>query len=352
MTRSQRAFLAALLVVAIGFIVWLLGGSAPRPEIADDGVPSATARPASTAMVDGGVTGVVVLPDDGREPILTEIAAAERSIDLLVYLLSDEEIIAALEEAVGRGVEVRVMLEEHPFGGNGLNPETYDRLESAGARVRWGNPAFRFSHVKLFVIDDAVAIIMNLNLSRSAFDDNREFAAITTRRDAVTEAAAIFDADWDRTGEPAPGPLVISPTDSRQTLLGLIDEANSTLDIYAEVMRDEPVLLALERAEARGVAVRLLMSPEYGDDDRGAAERERLAAAGVETRYARGVYVHAKAIIVDGTVAWIGSQNFTATSLDDNREVGIVLTDPANVGRVGGVFSLDFARGRDTEVVA
>ncbi|MDQ3515052.1 MAG: phosphatidylserine/phosphatidylglycerophosphate/cardiolipin synthase family protein [Chloroflexota bacterium] len=352
MTRSQRAFLAALLVVAIGFVVWLLGGTAPRPEIAGDGAPTATARPPSTAIAGEGVTGIVVEPDDGREPILAEIAAAERSIDLLVYLLSDEEVIEALVEAVDRGVEVRVMLEEHPFGGNGLNAETFDRLAAAGARVQWSNPAFRFSHVKMFVIDDAVAIIMNLNLSRSAFIDNREFAAITTRQDAVAEAAAIFDADWDRTGEPPPGPLVISPTDSRATLLGLIDGAGVTLDLYAEVMRDEAVLIALERAEDRGVEVRLVMSPEYGDDDRGKAERERLAAAGVEIRYARGVYIHAKAMVVDGTTAWVGSQNFTATSLDDNREVGIVLVDVANVARVGGIFDLDFARGRDIDVAA
>ncbi|CAA9555337.1 MAG: Cardiolipin synthetase [uncultured Thermomicrobiales bacterium] len=350
MTGSQRAFLAALLIIAVGFVVWLLGGTAPRPDIAGDGIPTATARPTGTALATEGVTGVVVLPDDGREPILAEIAAAERSIDLVVYLLSDEEVISALVGAVERGVEVRVMLEEHPFGGNGSNPDTFDRLDAAGASVKWSNPAFRFSHVKMFVIDDAVAIIMNLNLSRSAFDDNREFAAVTTRGDAVAEAAAIFAADWTRAAEPSPGPLIVSPVDSRSTLIGLIDAAAVSLDIYAEVMRDEAVLVAIERAEDRGVAVRLLMSPEYGDDDRGSAERERLATSGVEIRYARGVYVHAKAIVADGTVAWIGSQNFTSTSLDDNREVGIVLDDPANVSRVSGVFDLDFARGRDIEV--
>ena len=347
MNRSQRAAVAGLILFAIGFVVWLLGGSAPRPDIAGDGLPTATTAPTTTAVAATGFTGVVVQPDDGRGPILAEIAAAEHSVDLLVYLLSDDEVIDALIAAVDRGVEVRVMLEEHPFGGNGSNPDTFDRLEAAGARVRWGNPAFRFSHVKMFVVDDAVAIIMNQNLSRSAFTDNREFAAVTTRQDMVAEAAAIFDADWDRTAEPDPGPLVVSPIDSRSTLLGLIDGAARSLDLYAEVIRDEEVLVAIERAEARGVAVRLLVSPEYGDDDRGTDERTRLAAAGVEIRFTRGLYVHAKAILIDGSVAWIGSQNFTATSLDDNREVGIVLDDPANVGRIRGIFELDFARGRD-----
>ncbi|MGI8643811.1 MAG: phospholipase D-like domain-containing protein, partial [Thermomicrobiales bacterium] len=175
---------------------------------------------------------------------------------------------------------------------------------------------------------------------------NRELAAITTRRAEVRQAAAIFAADWDRLEEPEPGPLVVSPTDSRQRLIGLIESARSSLDIYAEVVRDEAVIEALSGAESRGVNVRLVVSPEYSDQDRGQSEREWLAAAGVEIRFARGEYIHAKLIIVDGATVWLGSQNFTATSLDQNREVGMVIDDTANVNRVREVFDADFATGR------
>ncbi len=64
-------------------------------------------------------TGVFVQPDDGREPVLEELDAATCTIDISVYLLSDDDVITALGEAVDRGVLVRVMLEEHPFGGGG-----------------------------------------------------------------------------------------------------------------------------------------------------------------------------------------------------------------------------------------
>ena len=84
--------------------------------------------PAAPRGAGPGVVGLFVQPDDGRAPILDELDAARESISLEVYLLSDAEIIAALERAEARGVEVRVILEEQPFGGAGDQPEVFARL--------------------------------------------------------------------------------------------------------------------------------------------------------------------------------------------------------------------------------
>ena len=65
------------------------------------------------------VTGVFIEPGDGRAPILDEIEAASTSIDLEIYIVTDNAILQALEDAAQRGVNVRVILEQHPFGGDG-----------------------------------------------------------------------------------------------------------------------------------------------------------------------------------------------------------------------------------------
>lgn len=279
--------------------------------------------------------------------MLDEIVAARATITLEVYLLSDEETIAALETARRRGVEVRVILEEQPFGGAGTTPEVYARLQRSGIDVRWDNPAFRFGHIKTLVVDGRVALIMNQNLTRSSFTGNREFGVITTRPAEVAQAAAIFAADWARSAEPPDGPLIVSPTTSRADLLGLIDGARRELDVYAEVMRDPEVMTAFVAAARRGVAVRLIMSGDRDGDDDNAEERAELAAAGVEVRLARGgLYIHAKMVLADGERAFVGSQNFTATSLDLNRELGMFLDDRASVGRLTRTFDRDFAEGQ------
>ncbi len=311
---------------------------APTPRLALATEPAA-AQP--------GVVGVFVEPDDGRAPILAELDAARRSIDLEIYLLSDEEILQALERAQARGVTVRVIMEEHTFGGAGGEEQVFARLEEAGIAVRWSNPAFRLSHIKTFVIDAEVAIIMNQNLTKTSFSGNREFGAITTRSMEVAQAAAIFEADWRRTAEPPDGPLVVSPTTSRRTLLNLIEGATTSIDIYAEVVRDEEIVASLEQAASSGVAVRLIVSNDSEENDRGREERARLAAEGVEVRIARGLYIHAKMVLVDGNRAFVGSQNFTTASLDLNRELGILLDDQANTARLTRTFNADFSAGRE-----
>jgi cardiolipin synthase len=339
------AFLIVALLTAIGAVVWLRDSAPPsplRPGSAD--IPPL--RDAASASTPGlAATGIFIEPGDGRGPLLDEIDAARRSIVLEVYIVTDEVILDALERAQQRGVAVRVILEEHPFGGDGRQPEIFARLQEAGIAVRWGNPLFRFTHIKMMVVDDEVAVIMNQNLTASAFTTNRDFGVITEDPDAVRAAAAIFEADWTRGPEPDPDPLVVSPTNAREELLGLIQGAEQSLDLYAEVLRDPELLKALADAEARGVAVRVVVSPsaDFG------AEREALAAAGVEVRLLSDLYVHAKVIIADGQRAYLGSQNLSATSLDLNRELGIIVEDAVSLSRLSRTFEIDFRAGTPQE---
>lgn len=331
------AFAAVLVLVVLAAGIWFSNANRGLSPAVSSEVPDRF--PAAT-------TGVFIEPGDGRTPILDEIAAARASIAVEVYIITDEPILQALESAHRRGVEVRVILEQHPFGGDGRQREIFARLEQAGIAVRWGNPVFRFTHIKAMVIDDAVALIMNQNLTASSFSSNREFGVITTAPAAVRTAAAIFAADWSRGAEPDPDPLVVSPTNARASLLRLIEEAETSLDLYAEVLRDRELLDALGAAVERGVRVRLLVSPSADN----AKDRAALAAAGIEVRVMTNLYVHAKLIVADGARAYVGSQNLSATSLDLNRELGIILDDPVSLARLERTFDIDFRTAMPQEL--
>jgi cardiolipin synthase A/B len=306
----------------------------PRPNA----VPTADADDADAS----GARGLFVEPDDGRAPVLDELDAARRSIDLSIYLVTDPETFAALARAERRGVAVRVILEEHPFGGFGDPEDVRRQLEEIGAEVRWARSDIRFFHIKSFVIDDDVALIMNLNLTRSAFQSNREFGIVTSFPRDVAHADAIFEADWTNAETVPAGPLVVSPTSSRSTLTALIADADRSIDIYAEVVRDRAIVAQLVAAESRGVEVRMLVPKDEEEEAQGLLFD--LVDDGVEVGVLSSPYIHAKAIVVDGERAFVGSQNLTATSLDDNRELGLIVAEPANVERLAGVFATDFAR--------
>lgn len=66
-----------------------------------------------------------------------------------------------------------------------------------------------------------------------------------------------------------------------------------------------------------------------------------LLRAGVAVRLLQQPYAHAKVILVDGVRAFVGSENFSATSLDHDREVGLLIRGPSLV-RIASVFAADW----------
>lgn len=295
----------------------------------------------STVEAGPGVRGVFVLPDDGREPLAREIESARNTIDVMMYLLTDEQLIEQFLDAERRGVQVRVILEQHPFGGFGNPEQEISRLRAGGAEVKWGRRAFPFTHAKVIVIDRSVAVITNANATPSSFSDNREFGVVTTFAPDVAQAASIFEADWDNREQRLDGPLLVSPETSREGFTRLIEDASTSLDIYAEVIRDDQMVDLLIAAEGRGVEVRIVTSPD--SDPRADVIFERLERGGVALHILTTPYIHAKMILADDRRLFIGSQNFTATSLDENREIGVVFEDEIANSRVRSVFAEDFA---------
>jgi cardiolipin synthase A/B len=290
------------------------------------------------------VTGVFVEPDDGYAPVVDEIAAARCTLDLAMYMLTDDVLFDALITADGRGVRVRVILDQHPFGMFGDQQEAFDRLMEGGVEVAWGRSGYQFSHAKYMVVDGRTALIMNQNFTGAAFNSNREFGVITTSQVEVDQAQAIFEEDWDleREPEPVPGPLFVSPENSRERLLALIGSAETSVDFYAELIRDTEVLAALEDATARGVRVRLIMNASLDPQDLEAIAE--LAEHGVGVRQMQRIYIHSKTMIIDGERALIGSINYSMTSLDRNREVAMLVDDPRLVSRVVAVYERDWVR--------
>ncbi len=296
-----------------------------------------------SSSLQGRVT-LVVAPDDGIEPVRALLRSAERSLDLFVYLLSSQTIIAELHAAQERGVRVRVLLEQRPLGGEEVNRLAATALADAGVSVRWSNPVFRFTHAKVIVADEERAAIMTLNLTQSSFTRNREFAVLVEDPTVVRFLVRLFVADWDRQPTPpVPDPLVVSPENARPALLNLFQTAKASLDVYAPAFEDDEIASALAAAARRGVAVRLVTNPPtQTDPNRG--ERRQLLAQGGAVGFLASPTVHAKVVIVDGRRAFVGSQNFTNTSLDQNREVGIVLDDPGVLRRLQEMFTADWER--------
>ncbi|MBV8084950.1 MAG: hypothetical protein JO247_09050 [Chloroflexi bacterium] len=288
---------------------------------------------------------VFVEPDDGPEPLLNELAGARSSVDVEMYLLTDKDVLVALEDAERRGVKVRALLEEHPYGEGAGNESAYSRLQRDGIAVRWtDNRRYKLTHEKAAVVDGREALILTLNLTASAFSRNREYGVVDRTPEDVTEVAAIFEADWSGTTyTPAQPDLVVSPMNSRDKLQAIIGQATSSLDVESEEVQDDSVEQALLGAEKRGVNVRVVLSPAAaGQTDANAGGVAFLKSGGVQVRYMSKPYVHAKIVLADRKTAFVGSENISHQSLDLNREVGLFVSAPAALQRIAATFEQDW----------
>src|SRR5205823_5682427 len=154
---------------------------------------------------------------------------------------SSKPVLAALERAAARGVRVRILLEQHPYGtGSAVPALVYRSLQAHGVSVGWANPAFRYTHAKFLVADRGQALIGTMNWTTSAFTTNREFGVIDGDPAVVGESEAVFAADVRRSGvQGSVAALVVSPLNARARLLQLIGSARRTLDVYAEETYDQ-----------------------------------------------------------------------------------------------------------------
>lgn len=291
---------------------------------------------------------VFVEPQAGESPILQAIRSAQTSVWVEVYLLTDYNVIYALEDDAQRGVDVRVLLDTDPYGVGTTTPqETLQKLQAAGVKARGANPAFHYTHEKALIVDNATLYLLTANLSKSglggsSYADNREYGVIDTGAADVREAAAIFQADWARTTPTLSDPnLVVSPVNARQRLLAFIAGAHSTLVVEDEEMYDTQIESALIAAAKRGVDVEVVLPmPSGSGSGSGVAS---LLSGGVHVRFITNVYMHAKMMVADGRLGFVGSENFSANSLDDNRELGILIADQSAIATLTHTFQQDWS---------
>lgn len=333
-------------------------GSASSPLGGSTSASGATTPPATRCAGAGcgaapsgaGALGLSVFiePGAGEKPVLDAITGAQRSVWVEVYLLTDRNVIYALEDAAHRGIDVRVMLELNPYGSGSTDPQvTLQELRAAGVQAKGSNPAYHYTHEKALMIDSATLLVLTANLTKSglggsSYSENRDYGVVDTTPADVQQAMAIFTADWQRETPLIKDPnLVVSPDNARARLQAFITGARTTLLVEDEEMYDMESESALIAAAQHGVTVELIL-PQPNSSTGSSPDVARLLQGGVHIRYIGTVYMHAKMLIADGSRAFVGSENFSANSLDDNRELGLLIADESVIGALNQTFQQDW----------
>jgi cardiolipin synthase len=343
--RFRIRFLALPLALAIAAAIALARGGFPAPDPAWSG-NLGNGGPAAAA---GGNDQLFTEPAAGFSPVYDLIDHARHSVDVTMYEFADITAEHDLAADARRGVNVRVILDRRE---QQVNSGAYSYLSSHEVRVTWSSPRYYVTHQKTVDVDGAEAAILTANLTSKYYPTSRDFIVVDTSPADVAAITAVFNADFaQRPVDPGDGSdLVWSPNDAQQQLLGLIDGATTSLRIYSEEMGDAAVDEALIRDARRGVDVEICGENADGEYDHAYAE---LAAAGIHISYYSsrdGFYIHGKVVEADNGTShirvFIGSENFSNTSLNDNRELGLITSSAAIAAAVDSIFAGDFRNGQ------
>ena len=186
----------------------------------------------------------------------------------------------------------------------------------------------------MMIVDGAALHVYGFNYTKLDIEQSRSFGVITRDKKIVREAAQLFDADALRQNYTPTHPrLVVSPENSRARLTDFIKGARKELLIYDAQVSDNAIQKVLfERAKA-GVEIRILGCLEKSNPD-------------VKVRPMSTMRLHVRAIIRDGTTAFIGSQSLRKLELEGRREVGIIIQNAAVVRKIQSVFESDWQKNK------
>ena len=292
-------------------------------------------------------------PQAGPAPIIQVIHSSRRELDVGVYYLSDRKILRALAAAHRRGVDVRVIIEGKPYGMKPWQVRREERtIAATGARWKVAPPRFTshgndysFFHCKYCANGHEVEI-GTANFDWSAFHRNREYVYVTRNATVVQAVNAVFNADWSAAqggNQRAPAyahrVLVLSPGTSAAQLLQVIDQPGP-IDVESEELG--PYAPILDALAAKGRNLRMILPASINAKDKRAVAFLREHGCRVRLLSKKPLYMHAK-MIAGKSLAFIGSENFTQTSLDNNREMGLLLNG-SDIGKLQTQFDKDWAR--------
>lgn len=316
----------------------------PAPPVVDPAPPAVTPPAPVPTACDVTVPrtkpiAVAALPDAGATPFTTVLDHAKKTIRVFIYELGTGPILDALEAKAKAGVDVKVILDVKQ---KSTNEKYRARLAAAGANVIWSDPTFSYMHAKVMIVDESESVISTGNYGQTYMMKERNYAMTNLDPADVAVLVRLFDADFTRTSpDLSCTRLLVSPVNSHERILDLIHSAKTKLDIESMQFADSDVRDAVAERAAAGVAVRVILAdPAWIDTNTDAASF--LASHSIPVRTLASPAVHVKSIIADDR-AYAGSENLSWTSLEKNREVGVIFDEPTNLALLHTTFDKDWS---------
>lgn len=338
------------------------------------------------SLVGGNTVEPLRNGDETMPAMLAAIESAQKSISLLSYIFEIKGVgmkfVDALERAVKRGVEVRVMIDD--AGTRYGWPPVTGELRKRGVTVHRFMPN-RFigrlltmnlrNHRKLMVVDGYTGFTGGLNIRQGNMllespDHPVQDLHFRVQGPVVSQMQRMFAEDWhfctgewltgeawfpelDMPGDVSAIGLPEGPDADNQTISFAIatalNEAKKEVRIITPYfLPPEPIFSALITCVLRGVKVRII-TPSGGANNipfvhwASRTFYAPLLRRGIQIFESEPPFDHSKVMVVDGIFSMIGSTNWDPRSLHLNFEFNLACFDDQLAQRLNHEFDQKLA---------
>jgi cardiolipin synthase A/B len=323
--------------------------------------------------------------------IIAALEQATQFIHLEYYIFEEDEIGNKIKEILKRkaseGVEVRLIVDD--VGSWELKKPFFKEMWDAGIQaysflqVRFPNLTSKVNyrnHRKIIVIDGLVGFLGGINIAERYMYGSKDYGIwrdthMKIEGDAVKTLQTVFLIDWYFVSQtelhhhkyfptlPPRGDKMVQvvasgpDSDWPAIMMGIFQAISGARKyVYIETpyfLPSESVLFALKTAALGGVDVRILI-PEKSDAfitllSSRSFIREVLDA-GVKFYFYQKGFLHSKVMIVDDSVAIIGSANMDFRSFEQNFEVTAFIFDEESALELKESFLEDLTTSRQIEI--
>jgi len=267
---------------------------------------------------------------DLAQSLTQAIAGAKKSVVLLVYTLTDQRIIQALNKKAAEGVDVEVVVD-------GRASPYADRKLSKDIKL-----LKRFSdglmHLKVLVIDESQVFIGSANMTSDSLHMHgnlvtalvnpalAQYILQKARSMPVDGLGKAFRKETFTFGNQQLEIWFLPDNpDAIHRLKQLMREAKKSIQIAMFTWTRRDLAQEVVDAKKRGVNVQVVLD-HYAGKGAGAAILKILTQNDIDVRMSQGgALLHHKCMVVDGETLVNGSANWTKAAFTQNDDCFIVL---------------------------
>jgi phosphatidylserine/phosphatidylglycerophosphate/cardiolipin synthase-like enzyme len=276
------------------------------------------------------------------DQIVSEINNAQSRIFLETYILTETRIQQALKDAFKRWIDVQVILEQNPYMAYSINNKSFNNLDKSWIPVVWSDSEdYSFNHSKFIIIDNHF-YISTWNYSYSTFKYNRDFFMKSDDSEILKIILEIYHHDyiWEKKDFYHPN-IVLSPFNSRAIFEKYFLSAEKSIDLYFQYFKDEKLVSTLINQQQSWIQVTAIIPKTALDNNLEVINT--MQKSWIKFHIMTKKKMHSKVIIIDKKYWFIWSVNFSSYSLDQNRELWLLIKNNKVVKEILDYFQDDIA---------